>query len=429
MKKYWLGALAVSGLLALTGCSDTLSLPDPTSLIRPPRLAADKEVLKNAIDVKLPAGATEVRTLGSEDTSTIHDIDLDGDGVNEAVVFYKSPDASVVKGMILQKQGNTWVNTLTVDGEGPVLDKLEFRDVTGDGHLDIVAGYGLEENAPNSFNNSLVIYSYTGTTVSSPIVKVPYAEFGVADFNGDGKEELALINFDANTGTEIKVYQYRENSLQELSSLTLPNKTLTSYYNVAAGKVSEAVNGLVLDMTIGTSSYTQLVVMKNDMLESVLGEDAAFKDGLVKSEDVNGDGIIEIGTLRKPYGWSYFEHKEDVPLLTIYSRWDGENGLKQVREQYRDAAGRYVLPPFPAELQGNVTLDTVSIVDKYLKFVRIDTREWLEEVRFFTSAQWQSESENNGWIKLYGTNSLVIAYRVNPDGDLAPGKSGIPAAN
>jgi len=433
MKKLWLSIVGTAGLLLLSGCSDTLSLPDPTSLIQPPRLPADKEALRNTIDRQLPAGAVEVRAQNSSDTSAVRYEDLDGDGVNEAIVFYKSANSGEnLHIMILQNQDGTWVKMLDIVGEGTTLDKLEFMDVSGDGHIDILAGFGVDgENPAIAGSNVLMVYSYVRSDSQAVLEtlgnKLAYSEFSLVDLNGDVRNELALINLKPNVGTDIKVYQYQDNNFQELSSLVLPNKTVTGYYNVTAGNVSETQVGLVLDMIIGSGSYTQIVVMKNGILQSVLSEDSAFRDGWVKSEDVDGDGIIEIGLLNMPDGWSYFENKEDIPMLTLYSRWDGKKGLTPVREQYRDPNGRFVLQPFPESLLKNVTLNTVSIVDKYLQFVTIDTREWVEEVRFFTPAQWQNESEDKGWIKLYGTSSQVIAYRVNPDGELAADKAGVPS--
>ncbi|WP_172250902.1 hypothetical protein [Saccharibacillus deserti] len=431
MKKMWLSAACAAGLLLLSGCSDTLSLPDPTSLIRPPRLPADKEVLKNVIDRQLPAGATAVRTRDSEDTQAVHYADLDGDGKREAVVFYKPVEnGRNIHLMILQEQGDTWVNVLDIEGKGQQLDKLDFTDISGDGYTDIVVGYGADgEDGANGTNSTLMVYSYAGQALEilGTKLELPYSEFALVDMNKDNLQELVLVNLKPNIGTEIRVYQYQGTDFQELSSLILPNKTVTGYYNVTAGEVAKDQNGVVLDIMIGAGSYTQVVMMKNGILQSVLGEDAAFKDGFVKSEDVNGDGIIEISMLKTPYGWSDFKNKEDIPILTVYGQWDGSKGVTPVREQYRDANGRFTLPPFPQELLGNVTLNTVSMVDKYLQFVRIDDRKWLEEVRFFTPVQWQNESEEKGWIKLYSTSSQVIAYRVNPEGELAAGKTGAPA--
>ncbi|MCQ4085578.1 hypothetical protein [Saccharibacillus sp. JS10] len=433
MKKFWLSLAGTLGLLLLSGCSDTLSLPDPTTLIQPPRLPADKEALRSTIDRQLPAGAVEVRARDSKDTSAIRYEDLDGDGVNEAILFYKPANSGEnLHVMILQDQDGTWVKVLDIEGEGTVLDKLEFADISGNGAVDILAGYSTEGEDPLfGGSNILMVYSYVNSEVSASLEKLgnklAYSAFSLIDLNGDGKSELSLINLRSNVGTDIKTYQFEDNNFKELSSILLPNKTVTGYYNATSGEVAPNQNGLVLDIMIGSGSYTQIVVMKNGILQSVLSEDAAFRDGWVKSEDVNGDGIIEIGLLSVPDGWSYFENKEDIPMLTLYSQWDKKKGLDPVMEQYRDPGGRFVLQPFPGKLLKNVTLDTVSIMDKYLKFVRTDNREWIEEVRFFTPAQWQNESEDKGWIKLYSTSSQVIAYRVNSNGDLGVQKAGVPA--
>lgn len=89
-------------MLLLSGCS---FIQDPVLLMDTPELSAEKESLRAIIEANRPENASLIRSNREEDTNIIHFVDLDGDGVNEAVVFYETPDQNIgIHGMIFKKK-------------------------------------------------------------------------------------------------------------------------------------------------------------------------------------------------------------------------------------------------------------------------------------------------------------------------------------
>ena len=148
-------------LLIISGC--TFIQEDPVSLMKKPDLPTDKATLNGAIQSALLKNKLEgsiVRPRSDVDSSSIRIHDLDNDGIMEAVVFYQTPDDEVkIHGMIMRRQGDTWVKKLDFDGEGTVLESFDFVDFTNDGKVDIVAGFS---RGDENLQNLLAVYSFSG---------------------------------------------------------------------------------------------------------------------------------------------------------------------------------------------------------------------------------------------------------------------------
>ncbi|WP_405113743.1 hypothetical protein MHH28_08005 [Paenibacillus sp. FSL K6-1217] len=396
-------AAAALSLFALSGCT---FINDPVSLMRVPQLPADKASLMAAINSSLKALDGTLTRPANDDNSSIFTEDLDRDGVMETLVFYETKnEAVVIHGMILEKHEDTWVKKLTFDGDGTMLDSVELRDVTGDGKLDIVTGYARREVKGVK---GMVVYSYSGGVLEEILTK-PYTKYIIDDLNEDGITDITVVYFKRNEFATITTYQYND-SFKVLDELDDLNPYFNSYYNIVSGKVAANKEGIVLDSAVDSrSAYTTVVVMENNKLRVVVPGDArTFKDRKIVSEDIDADGIIEIGMLVPPKGWEYFD-PETIPYFNSYYKWDGKEGLTFSTQLYNDPLDRFTIN-FAPEWQERVTVDTKSVQNKSLKFIMTDTGETVAEVSFFSPAEWDNV-KNTGWKLLGRDLDKMIGYR------------------
>ncbi|WP_422661044.1 hypothetical protein ACK8P5_11395 [Paenibacillus sp. EC2-1] len=403
---------AISGMLmmVLGGCS---FISDPVSLMTRPDLPADKETLMGAIKSQIPENSSIIRPRSNNDPSSIRVEDLNNDGVMEAVVFYITPNEDVqIHGMILQQQGNTWAKKLDFEGEGTMLESFDLIDITNDGNLDIVVGFSRGED---DVQNGLVVYTYANDALEK-VMQLPYTHFEVTDLNGDKIKELTVVSLQKYELSFITTYQFDKTThdFKELAKLDL-GQNVEKYYNIVSGKVAKDKEGIILDTSIvSNSSTSKLIVMENGELVDVLKEDAAYKELPVESEDINGDGILEIGLLEEPIGWNS-DILEDIPYFYNYYQWDGKtnlanmkNGLRFVIQRYQDPDNRFFLT-FPSEWKNQLTVDPDSDKNQYLKFIMLDTQEVVAEVKFFSLREW--ENVKNDWKVLVRKKDQVIGYR------------------
>ncbi|MGF7047468.1 hypothetical protein J2T13_001973 [Paenibacillus sp. DS2015] len=392
-------------VLILGGCN---VISDPIVLMKTPQISADKESLRQFIETQLPEGNKKIRARETEDTSLIRFVDLNNDGVDETVVFYETPDQDVLlHGMIFEKiENGTWIKKLAFDGVGKVLESLKFEDITNDGNIDIIAGYSRGED----LDKALIVYSYLGDSVEKQL-ELPYTEFIIDDLNMDKINDLTIISLTPSELAVMTTYQYKE-SFITVDRLEL-NPNVDNYYNVVSGKVAKDKEGIILDSSIGeTSSYSEIIVMENNKLRLVMDQDRTYKELQVTSEDVNNDGIYEIGMLEIPKGWEHFNFDE-IPWFFSYYQWDGGEDLVFVRQQYQDLTNHFHLNFFPPEWHNNVTVDTKSVKDDYLRFIMLDTGKTVAEIKFFTLHQW--EKDHGDWELLTKDKSKVMGYKSYDD--------------
>jgi hypothetical protein len=392
----------VAATLTLSVLSGCTFISDPVSKMKSPQLSADKATLMAAINSFLPAGSSLIRPTNDED-STIFTEDLNKDGILETLVFYKTPgEAVLIHGMILEKQGDTWVKKLVFDGDGTVLESVDIRDMTGDGKLEIVTGYSRGEE------KGLVVYSYSSGSLVE-LLSHPYTKYMIDDLNGDGIEDITVVYFKRNEFVNISVYQYND-GFKVLDKLDNIDPYFNNYFNIVAGNISKDKRGIVLDAAVDSqSAYSSIVLMENNKLHVVLPGDArTYKDRRIASEDIDHDGIIEIGLLEAPKGWEYFDPAE-IPYFTSYYKWDGKDGLTFTTQLYHDPSDRFNIN-FSPEWHEKVTVDTKSVLDKNLKFIMSDTGETVAEVSFFSPSEWE-RVKNDGWDLLARDAAKIIAYR------------------
>lgn len=390
-------------LFILGGCS---IISDPVSLMKTPQISAENESLRAFITSQLPKGATLIRARDNDNTSLIRFADLNNDGKKEVIVFYETLDQEVqLHGSIFENQNGEWIQKLTFDGEGKVLESLRFKDVTNDGSIDMIAGFS---RGDEELQSGLVVYSYQGDSLIKELEE-SYSYYVIDDLNGDGMNDITIVSLKRNELARMTVFQYKE-GFKELDKLDL-DKNVNSYYNVVAGNVSKEKKGIILDAASGSSSgywYSEMIVMEDNKLRSVLNDDQTYKDIQIYSEDVNSDGIYEIGILETPKGWEHFSFDE-IPWFFSYYQWDGNDGMTFVRQQYHDYKNRFFLNFFPPEWHNIVTIDTKSNKDQYLRFMMSDTDKTVAELKFFTRSDW--DKDHGEWQLLVRVSDKVIAYK------------------
>ncbi|SMF86265.1 hypothetical protein SAMN05661091_3344 [Paenibacillus uliginis N3/975] len=403
---------AVSGLLILllAGCS---FISDPVSLMTTPDLPADKATLMGAINSQKPENSNIIRPRSDSGPSSIRVEDLNNDGIMEAVVFYKTPNEEVqIHGMILQQQGNTWVKKLDFDGEGTMLESFDLIDITNNGTVDIVAGFSRGEE---DLQNGLVVYTFSGDSLEK-VLQLPYTHFEVTDLNGDGIKELTVVSLQKYELSFITTSQFDKetNSFKELAKLDL-GQNVEKYYNIVSGEVAKGKEGIILDTAIvSNSSTSKLIVMEDGVLIDVMKEDGAYKELPVDSQDINGDGILEIGLIENPIGWDN-NKLDEIPYFQSYYQWDGKThmadekkGLKFVMQRYQDTENQFYLT-FPPEWHNKVTVHPDSDKSRYLNFIMVDSGKTVAEVKFFSLPEWERAKDE--WKVLVRKNDQVIGYK------------------
>ncbi|NWL89754.1 MULTISPECIES: FG-GAP repeat domain-containing protein [unclassified Paenibacillus] len=148
--------ILLTSLLLLGGCGIPATPVDmikaPASASRPQRDNMSQELMR-----LLPDQAQLVVPMQGEQGQDISFGDLDGDGINEAVVVYEENGTSgkALKAALFKQQDNTWRIVSEIKGFGYGLEYAGFPDINHDGRMELALGWSL-----GAAGNGLDIYEW-----------------------------------------------------------------------------------------------------------------------------------------------------------------------------------------------------------------------------------------------------------------------------
>ena len=146
------GKLLVIGLfsLLLSGCMFTT--PE-TSLYRLPKLAGEYESLESQIDALsnqlnalLGQGYEYVSPSSGRNIQSVQMTDLNGDGYEEAVAFFRrASDKKPMKIYIFKADGDSYERYAVIEGASSQIYSVNYADLDGDGLKEILVGVAFDD--------------------------------------------------------------------------------------------------------------------------------------------------------------------------------------------------------------------------------------------------------------------------------------------
>lgn len=310
MKRYIKELFLFVVLFGLTGCS---MLETNTSLMAPPTLPDTKEEILHAIEQYVPNSQELLIPLNDKRTNPIIMEDLDGDGKEEAIVFYKKKPG-ILTGVVL-KDMDGWKQWVTFDSGGKVLHDLKFFDLTGDGKKEVFIGTAYTKE----YDSSRVLYVYQLDDEAERLLEEACHYFITDDFGPTGPA-LILVTFNKGKNNTLTMYQTKDMKLTVTDTLAL-DEYINGYEHLISGRITPSTWGLMLDVGIGAHSGATFVIsIQNGKMENVFphGEDdPTFKASMTYSNDTNRDGILEFSVLEEPVVEKDLSHAE-MPYITAY---------------------------------------------------------------------------------------------------------------
>lgn len=431
--------------LVVSGCKYTAA---PADLLQKPTIAEDKQLLTNAIARALPQHSLLTLPLQDDDyKEAVRLIDLDGDGVEEAVVTYYG-EYSTPEVMLLRNENNSWRKWLTL--QQPLardIDWLKLTDFDNDGHQELLVGWIGSYDSPNT----LELYSFqtkvtrndTGEKTLKPLESFSYTLAEVGELVNDGIIQLAiLLSYDSKGEDmlslhDLDVYEWRGSGMKRITSMELI-PSVNSYDTMVIGDISPRHRGIIIEGNTGAHSMmSYMYAWENGELKPIYPDGPLFmsEEGFngrgVYSEDVNGDGILELHRALQAPGSEQATYA-DTEWINQYVQWDGRTGYEVVTEQYQNYAygirltipkewrGRYTFSPLENEPYGLVSFhywdERRKSSTELAALYGIRREKWSE-----LEETWQDNAKQRPYFELSrdSGNVYIIRYAKAPPEQLA----------
>lgn len=424
-------AAAVLAALTMSGCS--LSALTAENVMEPPQPFGDSAAIQTALEEVLGPQITLCYPRSGEHRSAVVRADVDGDRLEEAIVFYRGATEKTGAHMALLDLNDREKWTLTTeftDAEGEI-DRVIFADLDADGAQDIITGWSVHSDYGRFYAHSCSGGQLNELTVlsGSPGAQSysSYIEMAAGNFDGDPGDELITLCVTEGSG-EARLLKWhssslagRHGSIRPVSSVTL-RSGVKSYISCTAGYLNWSSYGLVADSQRADGRYSSEVVLWDKESQTLIspafeGESDPFLRSLpTESGDVDGDGYIDIpGDSLLPDCSSSSASKV---YLTDWHRYSGEGFSRSFSAVIRSDYGYYFV--MPEEWTGIVTAqpdnDTRSL-HFYManSFSPFSTE--LMCITVFTADEWEEEISGRGsrypeYLRLHTTDYYVYAVRI-----------------
>ena len=320
MKQRWVRLMVLAAvLLCLGGCA----FSSPEELYAVPRAAEDYKNLQDQIDKVRSAGAEYAGPLFGTNTQPVQLMDLDGDGVQEAIAFFRSTsmeDPDPLKIYIYRQtaDGNYEVWNI-IEGDAPAINSISYEDLDGktssSGYMDkeLVVSWRLSDKIYR-----LEAFSVTGEVVDTLLPAVSYTDYVLWDMDKDNQKEIVMITLNTvDSVYQADYYDYQSGQMMLRSSAPLSGKItglasntkpLASYLHnngIAEPAVFVTSNLIIKEMTF---------LMARGAIISAILVIFVLPALLVIADKARGD---ELHIMRTPHlrPYSFKRHKKYVPVL------------------------------------------------------------------------------------------------------------------
>jgi hypothetical protein len=203
--------------IGLAGCNMRIS---PEELLQPPKLFDEDEKISSMIEESLPEDAKLENINSEEGLSAVKKSDVNGDGIEEIMVFYSKEDESSLHMAVFEESGGAYESSVEVEVPGRFFEEMLLDDITGDGLKEIVVN--TSEKRAQSGSYRMNIYSYKKDP--SKFFEIDYSKYLLYDLDKNGKSDIVILNQEEKA-VSVDYYSYNEKSEQmEFVNETLLDK-------------------------------------------------------------------------------------------------------------------------------------------------------------------------------------------------------------
>lgn len=304
---------ALAACVLLSSCSERRLLRSADDLIVAPLYYDEYGELVEKFQNEL---GKEIRLCtpneGDNRSAIIFD-DIDADGDDEALIFYRSGKGEENARMhIYDLSGGEWVSCGDFVGYGSEVGSVALEDMDLDGFKELVVVW----NVPSvAMSNVLSLYR-TGNTVSdySEAANEFCSIFTLADIDGDSNSELFFISCNSVNGDMQRLAKALKLSSGSvvLMGEARTDANISSYVSLSTEKSSDkAPLRIYVDaLKAGTDMITELVYWDEEkaVLKAPFYDPATASNNItlrhqpITSRDINNDGTIDIPVQNKVFG-------------------------------------------------------------------------------------------------------------------------------
>ncbi|MBR1739635.1 MAG: hypothetical protein IJ737_05010 [Ruminococcus sp.] len=337
----WLKIAAVAVAAAMLGGCSAMSF-SVDSLLGAPKLSEEQEAIHKALTSAVGSSVTLKYPKNGANRSAFVIANVDSEQGEEALVFYEyntgsGTDDGIRLNLLDKNEDGDWYSVKELAGSGTEVDRVIISRMGEKNEIFILVGY----QSITSSDCTLEIYSYREGELRR-VGSDTYSVLETLDINSDGYNELITIDRAVNQETGAITAKasmlglrdgeiVKEDSIEMLSGVTGYSSTVTGLLNPEHGAIF--LDGVNADGALQTeivyyrySSLQDPMQQSPEKLLPLCTRPAGYYSG-----DVDGDGIVEIPSVRPMTGYENAVADEIVYMTS----WNVYEDFFNLTEKYR----------------------------------------------------------------------------------------------
>lgn len=295
--------------LLLSGCF----FRSPDALYAVPKAPQDFKNLQSKIDEVINAGAEYAPPLTGNFTQTVQLRDLDGDGVQEAIAFFRmtsqagavnmadpAGEGKPLKIYIYSQQPDDQFEVQAVIEGDNTANSIAYEDLNGDGATELVVSWQI-----SSGTYELMAYAVHGSEVSE-LMRVSYIDYAISDIDKDNQKEIVVFNINTvDSVYQADLYDYDQDQgrmvLRDTAPMSRGIVGLAETKPKVPGFLKNYEPAIFVTFNISSGYLTDIFAWRDGHLvnismnaESGMSEQTYRMTNNVGLKDINDDMIIEL---------------------------------------------------------------------------------------------------------------------------------------
>lgn len=399
-------------IMLLTGCAFSSNIDN---LMSPPKLSVEQEQIYSALTNATGTSISLKYPKSGKYLSAFIIEDIDGDGENEAVVFYEKNNIALEENTlrinILDRSDGKWRSVCDTPAKGAEIEKVIISELGSNSRTNLIIGSSLI----NRSEKNVSIYSYVDGNIEETFSE-SYSFIDVTDLDKDEENEFLLLSGASSGGTATaEVYKLNEKGIYYKYSCKLSG-SFTEFDSLNYGKIDEDKTGLYIDAVLGNGLIqTDIIYMDDTGLNKVFStsEQSRFtvRPAGCSSFDIDGDGILEIPVQTIASGYENVSESEQMKFTEWYF-WSRNNILEKKYLSYYNINDGYIFV-FPERWENHVTVKRDSINDEivFCSYENETAGRELLRIYFATDQPSIEDRISNGYMLLQTKgDSAYLAY-------------------
>lgn len=409
MRNFRIWLLVLLAALLLSACATVDDM-----YILPKRSNAFND-LQVAIDSAMPDISYSAPVAG-ENRQSVQMADLNGDGIEEFLVFAKDGNEKPLKILVFRNDAGRYHQIATLENSGTAFEQVEYVQLDEKPGVEIVVGRQVSDQV----FRSMTVYTMVGQTVEQ-VVTDNYTKMLPVDMNNDGMSELLLIkpgDSDADKGV-VSLYSAKSGIMERSNEVDM-SQPADKIKRIVAGKLHDGGNGVYIGSTVDESTLiTDVFVLREGLLTNLtLSVESGtsvktMRNYYIYADDVDDDGVVELPSLITMKPVSLLNSSDQLHVIRWYALTASGTEQNKMYTFHNFLDGWYL------QLDESLT-DRISVSMKgtaYQFFMWDKEYKNAEEIMTISAQAVQSRMEQEGRIVLSRTDKLVYIAELTPNAE------------